>query len=127
METSNTVYKCYFDPKNIFLDEICLNNQKNTRYCPEAFPGVRIHGKFATYLVFQKGCCLILGLSNTKNLRRAFAELYYYIMDSARKKRSRDTISRYIWDLSDKGIIINKEKIFIFASYTTPSSYLIKT
>jgi len=100
MGTYNTVYKCYFEPEKIFLDDIYINNQEFTRYSPEAFPGVRIHGELATYLVFQRGVCLILGLSNTKNLMDAYWELRNYIEDAAIKKKSRDVISRYMWELN---------------------------
>jgi len=99
-EIANTVYKVDYDRSCVFLDEIHRNFGSFVQYCPAAFPGLRIQGRHASYLVFQDGCCLILGLSDPRRLSAAHRELTGYIMWSARTKRDSDTVSRYIWDRS---------------------------
>ena len=98
MKISNTVYKCQLDPKTISLDEISKNNQIKAKYSPEAFPGIRIRGKYATYLVFQSGCSLILGLSDTSELLNAYNELVREVKSASSIGDSRDVVSRYIWN-----------------------------
>lgn len=105
IETANTVYKCILDREKICLNEIRNTNQEIARYAPESFPGVIIKGKNATFLVFESGCCLMLGLSNTNNLdqdlENAYQELLGYVNNSSRKKKSMNIISRHIWELNN--------------------------
>jgi len=101
LHIANTVHKCYFEPKHIFLDEIYRNNQEITSYAPETFPGPRIHGKEATYLVFQGGSCLILGIPDTNRLMHAYEELREKIIESSETKESMDILSKYISERQD--------------------------
>jgi len=99
MKTSNTVCKCNLDPKRVCLDGIRNDNQESVKYSPEAFPGAIYRGKWATYLVFQSGSALILGLSNTDNLMKAYHELDEIINNSSKKKAVMDVFSRHVWEL----------------------------
>ena len=98
VDTENTDYKCCFKQKEIYLNELQQNNPEIMQYSPEAFPGGRIHGQYATYLVFQEGCCLILGISDPKNLPLAYEEIHALIKESILTKKSRDKVSKYIWN-----------------------------
>ena len=102
MKTPNTVYKTNFDQKKIYLDEIWRMNQEITRYSPEAFPGARIHGKDATFLIFQEGACLILGLRDTTSPKSAYLEMKNYIDESYKSKKNfREPFSLYLWKLDN--------------------------
>jgi len=112
MQTSNTVYKCVFESDEIFLNELRINNQEYGKYSPNAFPGVRYHGKYATYLIFQTGYVLILGLSKQEDLMKAYYELENVIYDSVEKAKSRKMISKYIWklDADEELLQVSEEK-----------------
>lgn len=101
-EVANTVYRLYFDKDKIFLDELHKIFANFVDYCPEAFPGARIHGKTATFLVYQSGCCLILGLSDTNKIVNAWMELKGYIESAANSKKESDILSNYLWQQSER-------------------------
>ncbi|MHA1682575.1 MAG: hypothetical protein ACTSUE_16680 [Promethearchaeota archaeon] len=108
----NTVYKCWVEPKSIFLNEIHKNNQESVSYSPEAFPAPVIRGNVATYLVFQNGYCLILGLPNPtkKTLMQAYEELISYINEAARTKEDWNVISTHIWKLNKADLLRQFQK-----------------
>jgi len=97
MHMVNTVFKFRFGASRVYLDEIHKNTLAFSAFSPEAFPGVRIRGKTATFTVFQNGWCLILGLSNAADVQKAHAEVARYISDAHRTHRSSNVLSKYIW------------------------------
>jgi len=101
---ANTVYKLYYPRRAVCLDEIHRNNPVTVNYCPEAFPAARIRGRLATYLVFQDGCCLILGLKQTEDAPAVRAELTAYIYQGARTKRDADPVSQHVWLRTERRI-----------------------
>jgi len=122
MKMANSVGKCYFNPDKIFLDEIYKNNPEVSEYEPESFPGLRITGRYASYLIFGGGCCLILGLSDINNAHLAYKELETYINDSFDTKKSYNVVSRYIWDLTN----FNKETTVRNVDYFKKNQILSK-
>jgi len=97
MHMVNTVFKFRFGAERVYLDEIHKNTLAFSAFSPEAFPGVRIRGKTATFTVFQNGWCLILGLSNAADVHKAHKEVARYISDAHRTHRSSAVLSKYIW------------------------------
>ena len=96
MKIQNTVFKCEFKEEDIFLNELQHNTQEFSAYVPESFPGVRITGKRCTFLVFQQGSCLILGLK-TSGLHKSKMELLGYITRAKQTRIYRNELGRYIW------------------------------
>lgn len=102
LSIENTVFKCHFNKDDIFLDELHKNTQEISAYAPESFPGVRIKEKECSFLVFQQGCCLILGLQNSSGLKKAYQKLKFYIEQAKRTKESANVIKKYIWEQNNK-------------------------
>jgi len=100
MHLVNTVFKFTVDSSTVHLDEIHRNTLEFSAFSPEAFPGVRIHGKSATFIVFQNGWCLILGLSNAEDSKKAAEEVRAYVEEAERTHQSSNVLSKYIWQRS---------------------------
>lgn len=101
-KTSNTVYKTDFNPDDIHLDEIWRENSEFTQFSREAFQGPRIHGKNATFLIFQKGCCLVLGLCGEDKLDDAYKEICGYVDSSKKLKSFMDSFNEYLDEEKNK-------------------------